>query len=117
MNREIKFRAWDKQKKKFTYPKLWDNTMPSNWEFHYELNQYTGLNDKNGKEIYEGDILYNDFNAKGVVKFVNGMFIVHFIYEESVCTKDNDEMITRLISVNSITRIIGNIYENLELLK
>lgn len=52
--REIKFRAWDKSTKKYRYPKLWDNTMPSNWEQHYELEQFTGLKDKNGKEIYEG---------------------------------------------------------------
>lgn len=81
------------------------------------VRQFTGLKDKNGKEIYDGDILYNDFNAKGVVKFVNGMFIVNFIYEESVCSKDNDKMTIRLISANSITRVLGNIYENPELLK
>ena len=55
--REIKFRAWDKNLKKFHYPDLWDNSMPSNWRYWYELNQWTGLKDKNGIEIYEGDLL------------------------------------------------------------
>ncbi len=50
--REIKFRAWDG--KKYNYPELWDNTMPSNWKQHYVLEQYTGLKDKNGVGIYEG---------------------------------------------------------------
>jgi uncharacterized phage protein (TIGR01671 family) len=57
MNREIKFRAWDKSMKKMKHPKIWDNTMPSNWDEHYELQQYTGLTDNNGKKIFEGDIL------------------------------------------------------------
>ena len=44
--REIKFRAWDKNLNKFHYPDLWDNSMPSNWRYWYELNQWIGLKDK-----------------------------------------------------------------------
>jgi len=56
-NRIIKFRAWDKSLEKMHFPELWDNSMPSNWNYWYQLMQFTGLHDKNGKEIYEGDIL------------------------------------------------------------
>lgn len=55
--REIEFRAWDIEKKKYHYPKLWDNTMPTNWEKYYVLEQYTGLKDINGKKIFENDIV------------------------------------------------------------
>lgn len=75
------------------------------------LRQYTGLKDKNGREIYEGDILYWDDNISGVIKYKDGSF-----YFETV-----DEFYSswlRVIKHDLETRmeVIGNIYENPELL-
>jgi hypothetical protein len=110
MNREIKFRAWDKDQKRFIYPKLWDNKMPSNWERWFILSQFTGLKDRNGKEIYEGDV------TKGgdVIKWNNKLclFCRHYLsmggewLPATYPMTDSDDLI-----------IIGNLYEHPNLLK
>lgn len=66
--REIKFRAWNKRDKVMEYDVnvnqgkpvkqgcQWFNTENTETVYHSALQQYTGLKDKNGKEIYEGDV-------------------------------------------------------------
>ncbi len=127
--REIKFRAWDKNKNKmyqvrginFDNEDLWlkineTQIMGANL-FEVELMQYTGLKDKNGKEIYKGDILqfYNDVDyiikpGYAKVVFKDGAFCCkHFKYgTEYLANMDMSDM--------DIT-VVGNIYENPELLK
>lgn len=75
-----------------------------------ELMQSTGLKDKNGKEIFEGDILgTKDGLLNGIIEYREdlGMFV------NSLIRYNNFE---RLCNVASDREIIGNIYENKELL-
>jgi len=80
------------------------------------LMQYTGLKDKNGKEIYEGDIVHvTDFFHgdakvyKGVVKFVGG-------YYQIEGQDIRNAPLGWIISSDDL-EVIGNIYENPELLE
>ena len=88
------------------------------------IGQYTGLKDENGKEIYEGDIIdfsydmfvgnFDTFIAKGVVVFDEGAFYVE-LFENERTTKDEAYL---LYSINTDTiEVIGNIYENKDLLE
>ena len=127
MNREIKFRAWNPNWDEMVYSTL--ETVFDKREFysfgfevgfsHYPkegwiITQYTGLKDKNGKEIYEGDICivslsyFKIKDEKATVIFHNGAF--QFQYGcEKFFSKPHDAW--------DEVEVIGNIYENKELLQ
>ena len=111
MPREIKFRAWEKKEKRILYFTLDGLQISSDIPYIIELNvmQYTGLKDKNGIEIYEGDIVKDDFD-RFVIIFENGGF---------VASKGDefDRSKYRTVKINELCEVIGNIYENPELLK
>jgi uncharacterized phage protein (TIGR01671 family) len=125
--REIKFRAWDKKENKMqqvvqilygheasNYPLSVDffRSVKSRLIKDIELMQYTGLKDKNGKEIYEGDILFFGSVDEGCgdtyeVMWVKNGFKARWIHTGKEYFEELDDTF----------EVIGNIYENKELLK
>ena len=125
--REIKFRAWDGIEMLDIYQ---IQTRASGIAVYYLkggffngrrltkidnplLMQYTGLKDKNGNDVYEGDLLHNDDPeyGVGVIEFsskYNG-WILNDNYDETGA----DDL---TVILNNDYKIIGNIYENPELL-
>ena len=80
------------------------------------VGQYTGLDDKNGKEIYEGDVVYCQTKygkAKAIIKFIDGKFAA---YWNSALTHPENGHHIACYEINKRFEVIGNIYHNPELL-
>lgn len=118
--REIKFRAWDKINKEmfnvesinFQERRVYKDVVSYRNFNDIELMQYTGLKDKNNKEIYEGDIVKLRANhGIGVVKYYDewGAFVVEYI-------KPRPLAVLGMNYYKEDIEVIGNIYENSELL-
>lgn len=148
MRREIKFRAWNKRGRYPQYrPYMVDNiheacdlspedtdNVASFYGFFYgddyEIMQYTGLKDKNGKQIYEGDIIKTEMpnfeDSFWRVYFGEDYFFGRTYYGWMVeSITDNKILLAqdpcirnyRLSDSIASGEVIGNIYENPELLK
>ncbi|AAO36633.1 YopX family protein (endogenous virus) [Clostridium phage phiCTC2B] len=128
MNREVKFRAWDKELNMMVYTKeqtghIEYNTNPADTiniilnqdDYGYVFMQYTGLKDKNEKEIYEGDIIKKSNRSSNLYEI---------IYQDSIaCFRckviKGDIKSFPCLNIGTVRNceVIGNIYENPELLE
>lgn len=101
--REIKFRLWNEEEKYMQDPK----SIYSMVEYYDIIDpeaiimQFTGIKDKNNIEIYEGDIVVK-FEEIGFISYKHSYFVMN--------TKNGDSIISKNVEV------IGNIYQNKELL-
>jgi uncharacterized phage protein (TIGR01671 family) len=123
MSREIKFRAWHKKEKRmspvneYSQAQGWVHTPGEHGCYEswnkgkYEIMQYTGLKDKNGKEIYEGDVVTHPNHPHVyTVSFKDGAFGVGGMSFSELESEHSG-------TISSEWEVIGNIYENIELLE
>ena len=120
MSREIKFRAWDKYHNSMEYINdlYWfeENGIHDFNDDNYIFMQNTGLKDKNGKEIYDSDIVKVTWGSGKIVfyevKYCESLGY-HFLRDTK--NKEDDDIIC--IYDYSQMDVIGNIFDNPELLK
>ncbi len=129
--RKIKFRAWDKTRQCWQYfvitptlKQLEENLITFGSPIHQHLRhsrdiediyfQYTGIHDKNGKEIYEGDVVQTHFDKTEQYEAYTEIGIVNITPYR---TEIEDKKHGKYNKFFSHSEVIGNIYENPELLK
>ena len=120
--REVKFRAWYEKEKRFlSWDELQDGTESLQTYFNNELSdvsplmQYTGLKDKNGKEIYEGDVvkyLDGEFSFIAKVAWSDWMW-----YLEGINPKESFMFDDVADNETADIEIIGNRFEHPHLLE
>ena len=121
MNDRFKFRAWDKNKKVMIYEEErtydglagvedWNAFVDVLNHDNYIVEQCTGLKDKNGRLIYEGDIVK-------VFGFKDWYILVCRFRDSSFCLDYTDGRPYNFVHSVAPIEVIGNIHENRELLK
>jgi len=121
MKREIKFRAWHCQEDEMTSGLSLSEV--SAYVHAHEMMQFTGLKDKNGVEIYEGDIVstsIGDDSIQGVIKYEISEFGIEWTHDSSLLGCWGQRHGLRRLADNLLPEeleVIGNIYENPELLE
>ena len=123
--REIKFRIWDTENKEMLKvqeldfePTFYGGRIairPDQYNDYFDtedmiLMQYIGLHDKNGKEIYEGDIVRKFNGIIGKVIYEHSEFIIDV-------TNNKKLDYGRLDLIENFVEVIGNIYDNPDLLE
>ncbi|MDW4081665.1 YopX family protein [Staphylococcus saprophyticus] len=127
----IKFRAWDKVEKEWLsirtigfdddgslwYLQAWDENendidppyLEDDLGVKWELIQSTGLKDKNGVEIYEGDVVKNNYDEIGRIRWFKGSF--------DFCDTEGEAFYLFSMGAAQPFEILGNIYEHPYLLE
>ena len=122
MSREIEFRAWSESYKEIVKVDLLgkNKVLSSRTWFDFndiELMQYTGLKDKNGVKIFEGDIV--KMQTRGFDnKIITCSGIVKYFKEETCFVIELKNININIYEdTQYLYEVIGNIYENKELLE
>ncbi len=129
MNNRLKFRMWDINTKRFYYmylDELIGLTRTISIPKEATIQQYTGLNDSKGKEIYEGDIVkehhFEDWGDKIGYEYIG--IVVYKEYSDDILyagyktiPAKNQNTKFRGNAIQSDCEVIGNVFENPELLK
>lgn len=120
--REIKFRAWIRGKMQYEFLPTGLGVLLMDRKPEISVMQYAGLKDKNGKEIYEGDVIEIELDwgkpksCKAIVEFEYGRFCGKAIRQHDIVGKGNRWLTINLTEDHNGCEVIGNIWENPDLL-
>ncbi|KRL10748.1 YopX family protein [Schleiferilactobacillus perolens] len=123
MKHEIKFRAWlpeDKIMRKVDKIHLSGRaieTVDHHWDYMalVELMQYAGMHDKNGTDIYDGDIVRSEPTTPGDSDAMIG--VVTFLEGSWIINDPRERIAEPLFNETKSMTVIGNVYENPELME